>query len=303
MYVTNDPADTVNYYDFDTGTSGEINLGFSVAPHSIAITPDGFTVYLSSNTNDIYLIDVLSNQVRPVDVGGATAGVAVSPDGKRAYVTLPAGNKVVEIGNQRTLRISKQGGGIGTVKTAQDEIQCGSNCIATFDAGARVHLSVSADSGSRSKFDGWSGDSDCRDGVVTMNANVFCIAKFGVSPPPSSGGGGGGGGSGSRNCFVATAAYGTWLDPHVLTLREFRDQHLLTNAAGTWFVEFYYRHSPPIADYIRERGSLRATVRAALAVVIFTIEYPGAAGSTLLFTAMILGWRRRVRANMVESSS
>ena len=66
MYVTNDPADTVNYYDFDTGTSAEINLGFGVAPHSIAITPDGFTVYLSSNTNDIYLIDVLSNQVRPM---------------------------------------------------------------------------------------------------------------------------------------------------------------------------------------------------------------------------------------------
>jgi hypothetical protein len=135
-----------------------------------------------------------------------------------------------------------------------------------------------------------------------MNANVFCVAEFGVRPPASSGGGGGGG-SGSSDCFVATAAYGTWLDPHVLTLREFRDQHLLTNAAGTWFVEFYYRHSPPIADYIRERESLRATVRGILAVGIFTIEYPGAAGSTLLFTAMMLGWRRRVRANMVDPAA
>jgi hypothetical protein len=207
---------------------------------------------------------------------------------------LPASNKVVEIGGQRSLRISKQGGGIGTVKTALDEIQCGSNCIATFNAGTRVQLSYSADSGSRSRFDGWGGDADCSDGAVTMNANVFCVARFGVRPPPSSGGGGGGGGgSGSRDCFVATAAYGTWLDPHVLTLREFRDQNLLTNAAGTWFVEFYYRHSPPIADYIREREGLRVTVRSALAIVIYTIEYPVVAGLTWILLLLTMIRRRK----------
>ena len=295
LYITNDPADTVNYYDLDTGSSAEIDLDFGAAPHAVAITPDGFAVYVSSSTNNIYLIDVLSDGLRPVDVGGPSTGVAVSPDGKRAYVSLGPANKIVEIGNQRTLRISKQGGGIGVVETAAKEIQCGSTCIASFDAGSSVQLTTIADEGSESVFSSWGGDSDCYDGVVTMNSNVFCVARFEVYSPPQPTGDGGGG-SGSSDCFIATAAYGSWLDPHVLTLREFRDRYLLTNAAGSWFVEFYYRHSPPIADYIREREGLRSVVRALLAVVVYTIEYPAAAGSLLLFATLLAGLRRRRRA-------
>jgi hypothetical protein len=242
----------------------------------------------SSNSYDIYLIDVISHQVRPINVGGPTAGVAISPDGKRAYVTQTSGNKVVEIGNQRTLRISKQGGGIGIVNSAEKEISCGGTCITTFDVGSRVHLTPEADQASRSVFKRWDGDADCRDGVVTMSSNLFCVAQFDVrSTQPTSSG------SGSSNCFIATAAYGSWLDPHVLTLREFRDQRLLTNSVGTWFVEFYYRHSPPIADYIRERESFRVVVRSALAIVIYAIEYPVIAGFTSILLLLTMIRRRK----------
>jgi hypothetical protein len=50
-----------------------------------------------------------------------------------------------------------------------------------------------------------------------------------VHNPDSSGGGGGGGGG----CFIAAAADGSPLEPHVIkVLREFRDHYLLTSGAG-----------------------------------------------------------------------
>ena len=292
LYITNAPADTINYYDLITTQSGQIDLGFGVKPHSLAITPDGFKVYVTGKLNDVYVIDVLSNLVSPQNVGEASAGVAISPDGKRAYVTLTAGGKVVEIGNQRTLRISKQGGGIGSVHTTNREIECGSTCIATFDAGSQVKLFATPDSGSNSRFDRWTGDSDCRDGVVSLDNNTFCVANFYVyTPPPvnnnvcSD--------TNSNCCFIATAAYGSWLDPHVVSLRQFRDDYLLTNAAGTWFVEFYYRHSPPMADYIRERESLRILVRVVLAPLVYAIENPVV--MLLFFTFLLLmKWRKQL---------
>jgi Ca2+-binding EF-hand superfamily protein len=51
-------------------------------------------------------------------------------------------------------------------------------------------------------------------------------------------------------CFIATAASDTPLAPEIDTLRRFRDDYLLTNGAGTMFVDAYYRVSPPLADWI-----------------------------------------------------
>jgi hypothetical protein len=87
--------------------------------------------------------------------------------------------------------------------------------------------------------------------------------------------GGGAKGSGG-GCFIASAAFGSYLEPHVEVLRDFRDRYLLTNGPGTAFVKFYYRTSPPIADYISRHDGLKIVMRLLLTPVVYGVKYPGA---------------------------
>ncbi len=105
---------------------------------------------------------------------------------------------------------------------------------------------------------------------------------------------------GAGACFIATAAYGSPLHPHVASLRRFRDRHLLTHTAGRRFVDLYYRYSPPAADFIAERPALRAIARLALWPVVFAVEFPLRAALSMFGLAVglwsWLRWRRIRRA-------
>ncbi|MBI5742046.1 MAG: hypothetical protein HZA16_15180 [Nitrospirae bacterium] len=94
------------------------------------------------------------------------------------------------------------------------------------------------------------------------------------------GGGGGGGG-----CFIATAAYGSYLAEEVRVLRKFRDTRLLTNSAGKMFVRYYYEFSPPVADYISRHAALRTAARFMLTPVVFAVKYPSC---SLIFAGLLL---------------
>ena len=105
-------------------------------------------------------------------------------------------------------------------------------------------------------------------------------------------------------CFIATAAYGTPMAEEIGILREFRDEYLLTNPLGQAFVDFYYRISPPMAEFIAVHPALKPIVRVGLApavamstVVVNTTpaEKMTMAGLLLLVSVAVAIWATRRR--------
>jgi|GEM_PF-1252315 len=103
---------------------------------------------------------------------------------------------------------------------------------------------------------------------------------------------------GNSNCFIATAAYGSNMAADVMLLRKFRDSVLLTNAFGRMLVDTYYAVSPPIAAFIADHAILRATTRAVLAPIVFTVKYPWGSLGILILAGLFAGFvvRRLDRA-------
>lgn len=67
-----------------------------------------------------------------------------------------------------------------------------------------------------------------------------------------------------KECFIATAAFGSVMAPQVQTFRDFRDRYLLPHSWGKKFVKFYYETSPEAVHYLMQSEVLRASARWAL---------------------------------------
>ena len=76
-------------------------------------------------------------------------------------------------------------------------------------------------------------------------------------------------------CLIATAAFGSEMDPQVQFLREIRDNKVLQTESGsafmTGFNQFYYSFSPAVADYERENPAFKETVKLALTPMLTSL--------------------------------
>jgi uncharacterized repeat protein (TIGR02543 family) len=180
------------------------------------------------------------------DITGTTNPITITMDG----------NKSISAGFTRQYKLTIATGSGGTTDPAPGTY--------TYDSGAQVSVKAMPNSGYQ--FSGWSGSVSGTTNpiTITMDADKSVTASFTEIPKPPEKKKGG--------CFIATAAYGSPLDPHVQVLRDFRDKYLMTNKPGQAFVRFYYKYSPPIANFIERHKVLKSCVRILL-IPLITVSY------------------------------
>lgn len=94
----------------------------------------------------------------------------------RAGLGAVRGSTFLTVGTVFELAIMKNGTGSGTVASLDGWINCGQECKAAYGTGTGVTLVAIPDEDSL--FSGWSGDPDCADGMLTMDADKTCTATF-----------------------------------------------------------------------------------------------------------------------------
>jgi hypothetical protein len=69
-------------------------------------------------------------------------------------------------------------------------------------------------------------------------------------------------------CFIASSAFGSFVEPGVQTLRDFRDGYLSRDSAGRLFTSTYYKYSPAIAGFVDDHPDVKPIIRGALVPAI-----------------------------------
>ncbi len=170
-----------------TATPGDAQVSLSWAA---SIGASGYHVKRSSTSGGPYVGIACPTGTSYVDTGltnGTTYYYVVSA----SYTGGPdAGGESADSSEASTtprplstsLTVNRTGTGAATsmVTSTPAGIDCGETCVKSFDTGTVVTLLPAP--GATYVFGGWSGDADCADGVVTMDADKTCTAAFNKKP-------------------------------------------------------------------------------------------------------------------------
>jgi len=296
VYVSNGGSSTVSVITVSSQSVVDAIINVGLTPSGVAVTPDSKAVYVAnSGSKTVSVIDITTsaNTVTGVDVGltPIALGNFIVTETIAPFVIFKvpgdASFKVVRttvitamfsqpmdpatIVNKPVLLVVDSNGNPVAGTVGYVDI----NNLATFSPAAALNTDTTY--------------------TVTLSTEVKDLAGHNLTSPVSwsfttespehdSGG-----------CFIATAAFGSYLDPHVKVLRAFRDRFLLTNSVGRAFVSLYYKYSPPVAAFIARHEPLRIATRWMLTPVVYIVEYPFGVVVVFAGALSVLGRKRRKR--------
>jgi parallel beta-helix repeat protein len=175
--------DIVSYFwPFGRNTSASLALDSSYKPHISYIGNANYLQY-ANKAGTIWNFETIDINGSPIT---RSTSIAIDPSDKVHISYYDSTNQDLKyattISHINTLSVTKDGTCGGTVTSSPAGIDCGTDCSEDYTYETTVILTALPDAGC--VFAGWSGDADCLDGIVTMDADKTCTATFESQIPP-----------------------------------------------------------------------------------------------------------------------
>lgn len=98
------------------------------------------------------------------------------------------------------------------------------------------------------------------------------------------------------HCFIATAAFGSYMHSEVLFLRNFRDKFLSKFSVGRWLIKQYYEISPKLAYLVQQSENFKFISQQIIKMITWTISNP-----FFLLLPFTFFFRRSIRIILIVS--